>query len=453
MMTLIKNLHRKLIWTSILASLAIVSLSSAEEEETVTNKPLFLEVGDVIRMVQEENLQVLVNREAIEEAVQIFRQRKADLYPQINLDFQQTRNQFVNTGRGFDIPGIDPVQPPANRFDGLLVGNMSVLSTERIANWKLAKLGVEVSELAFQDILQDILEVSIGSFITHRRNLVRMDLIEADIERNQSLLDLAADRFEAGVATQIDVTRAEVALADSEQARLQQETIILSSELQLKQLLNLPLDQPIEVEVSDEQMSAAPPPMMVTEDALLENRSDYQAELKVQEQNELARRAAGLQRIPQIDIFGQWGYATNVVLDGDGEQTWGVGISMSIPIFEGFRIGADKRQAESRIRSQSYVLQNLAKEIGSAYRLQVKDVISRYEQIGVARKTRDLGFQELDLAETRFRQGVANNLEVVNAQNSLAASEDNLLEAFYQYALARIALARAMGDVASVENY
>lgn len=436
------------------AVFALALLTNLGSQEPNANSGELLTVEDVIRMVEASNLQVLLSREGIEEARQIYEQRKAALYPQLDLNLQQGRNQFVNVGRGFDIPGVDLSAPPANRFDGTLQGSVSLLSTRKFSNWKLARLGVEISELDHETLYQDVLEIAISAYITHVRNLAGLDVIDANIRRNQALLDLATDRFNAGVATQIDVTRAEVNLANAQQARLQQETQVLNSELQLKRILNLDLDTPIKVEELSDRVGSVPRvPVGMTTEAVLERRSEYQAALRIQDQNRLARKAAAWQRIPDVELFGNYGYATEVFLDGDEQETWGVGVRLVVPIFEGFRIQAEKRQADSRIRAQDLVIEQLEDQVDSNLRFLRKDVQSRFDQIAVAKKAMDLRREEVDLATTRFEQGVADNTEVVDAQNNLAESEDNLVEAYFQYALARLSLVRELGDVRRVTDF
>jgi glucose-6-phosphate 1-dehydrogenase len=71
-------------------------------------------------------------------------------------------------------------------------------------------------------------------------------------------------------------------------------------------------------------------------------------------------------------------------------------------------------------------------------------------QITVAEKNLKLGEEQLRLAQQRYQQGVADNREVVEAQNQLAIVEDNFVDAVYQYNLSRVELARARGDVRTV---
>jgi outer membrane protein TolC len=93
---------------------------------------------------------------------------------------------------------------------------------------------------------------------------------------------------------------------------------------------------------------------------------------------------------------------------------------------------------------------NLELQISSELRLAVQDAGSRNAQINVAEKSLSLAQEELRLAQQRYQQGVADNREVVEAQNRLAIADDNLVEAVFQYNLSRVELARAKGDVKAV---
>ncbi len=68
-------------------------------------------------------------------------------------------------------------------------------------------------------------------------------------------------------------------------------------------------------------------------------------------------------------------------------------------------------------------------------------------EIGVANEALRLAREELDLARGRFAAGVADNIEVVSAQDSLDRATDNRIDAFYRFSAARATLARAIGRV------
>src|SRR5690606_7603410 len=122
-------------------------------------------------------------------------------------------------------------------------------------------------------------------------------------------------------------------------------------------------------------------------------------------------------------------------------------ISATIPVFEGFRIQANKDLADSRIRATEIELERIEREASADLLLAWQDLKSRLAQVGVAEQNVRLSDEELRLARIRFEQGTADNRELIEAQNRVAVARDNEVEAVYRYNLSRLAYARSKGDV------
>ena len=164
----------------------------------------------------------------------------------------------------------------------------------------------------------------------------------------------------------------------------------------------------------------------------------------------MAVRAVQYVAAPALGLSGEYGYAAAEVLDNSNKQAWFAGATVTVPIFDGFKSGADRRAALSRQRAQAVRLHNLELQISAELRLAQQDASSRFAQIAVAEKSLHLAEQELELAQKRFQQGVADNREIIEAQNRLAIASDGRVEAVYQYNLSRVELARAKGDVRGI---
>jgi len=273
--------------------------------------------------------------------------------------------------------------------------------------------------------------------------------VNAQIERDRVLFDLATKRAEAGTATALDVTRAEVRLASSELRLAQLENTIFETAVQFKQALNLPYEgtlklAPVEIEPDAEyRFSAAE-----LEDALA-RRPEVVAERRTLSRNQLAKRAADYEWLPSVALSGNYGWEGNNLGD-DLDNVWGVQLGVSVPIFEGFRIDANQAEAASAVRAQQVALLQTERKVEADLRLAVSQVHTTARSVEIAQKQVTLARRELDLAQRRFSEGVADNSEVVDAQASLAEAEDGHVAAEYQYHLARLALARAQGDVLSL---
>jgi outer membrane protein TolC len=191
--------------------------------------PTTLSLEEALTSAEQANLSVLIGRESVAQAQAQATQQRATLLPRVSLDAQQRRTQSVTVSQG-----VPAVVTPTNRFDGKLVGSFSVLNPAQIAAFRAARKGVDVAESDYLQTVQSSLAAVAQTYFTHLRNLQRISVLDANIGRARALLDLAERQLAAGVATQIDVTRAEAQLAQAEQARLQQNTVVKQSELQLR---------------------------------------------------------------------------------------------------------------------------------------------------------------------------------------------------------------------------
>lgn len=407
---------------------------------------IHLTLPEVVARVQSENLRVLLNREAVEQALQDTYVQRSRLLPRVGLEVSQQRNRFVNVGRGFG-GGAGGTPTTQNRSDAAIVASMSVFDLQRIADFRLAKLGYEISELSYQTFLQDIVTEVAAAYYTHLRNIRRLEVSDANIERDKVLLDLAESQFQAGTATRLDVTRAEVQLAGDMLARLQQETEVVLSAMRLKRLLDLDLDAILVLEDPNADGLPDPHHLDFSLRQILMQRPEYRrAEVELSRER-LERDKADWERVPTVSVFGEYGYASTEIIDSNQQNQWGIGVALSMPIFEGFRIRANRLRADSSIRAQEYVVRDLENQIGAEYRVVIEDIQSRFKQIAVSQKRVELSQEELSLALRRFEEGVAGNREVVDAQTALATSEDDLVESIFLYSLSRVEWARVIGDI------
>jgi outer membrane protein len=408
------------------------------------DQPASLTLEQALAAVETTNLNVLLGRETIAQAVGLAEQLRAGILPNIDLGAQQQRTKTVNIINRQAVPTT-----PQNRFNGTLTGQYSFLAPSQIANVRAARVGISVAQAAYSATLQVVLASVADSYFTHLRNLKRIVVLDANTARARSLLDLARNQAAAGVATRIDVTRAESEVALAEQARLQQDTVVYQSAQQLQRELDI--NPSLSLLLADFAVLRVPVNDFAAslEKSAFEQRADWLQAQKAVEQAKASTRAASFERLPSLDVAGNYGVISPVLGDST-EGQWGIGLGLSMPIFDGFRISADRRIALSRQRAQELQLHFLEFQISGEVRLAMQDANSRFKQIAVAENSLRLAEEEVRLAEQRYQQGVADNLEVVEAQNSLAVASDNLNEAIYDYNLSRVELARSRGNVRSI---
>jgi outer membrane protein len=430
------QLSLRTLWVGL--AIGSTAISNAQTEPWSLDKAL--------QTVEAANVNVLLSREATVQALAASNQQRVGLLPNVALSGQQRRTESVSVASN----GVFTQTPTFDRFDGKLVGNFALLNPQQIAAFRAARVGVAVAEADYQATVQAVMSSVAQFFFTHLRNLRRIDVLDANISRSRALVELARNQLTAGVATQIDVTRAESLLAQAEQARLQQDTVVYQSALFLQRLLDL--DPARSLSLADFAVRRVDAASFADgfEQTTFAKRADWLRAQKALEQAKLDVRTAKFERLPIFGLGGEYGYASSEVFDRTTKQAWFAGATVIVPIFDGLKSSSDQRLALSRQRSQAARLKNLELQISAELRLAQHDASSRNAQITVAEKTLQLAELELQLAQKRFQQGVADNREIIEAQNRLAVASDGLVEAVYQYNLSRVELARSKGDVRGI---
>jgi outer membrane protein TolC len=416
----------------------ILGAFSLSAQETIS-----LSLSEAFRRAPEANFDILIGTERLEAQRQQQRRAFGGLLPSVSAEAGQSRSQaFFNNQVG-------TATIITNRFDALLRARFSVFDVETHASYRVAKFNTEIAELTLEATVQDILLAIGQAYFGHLRNLRAKEVIEANIRRDETFLTLAKNRFEAGAATEIDVTRAQVSLSTNRLRLLEQETQIDESALALKQALNLAMGANLIVDPVDlpeiEPIAFTYPDL----DLILERRPEVVSARRTLERNEVAKKAADWQRLPSIDLTGSYGRA-GTTYENATEEAWSIGVGVSVPIFEGFRIDADQMEAASAVREQQTRVRQIETEVEGNYRLQLSRLATRVQQVEIAREQVALAERELELARVRFEEGVTDNSEVVDAQARLASANDGLVEAEYLFYLARLELARIRGDVRGV---
>ncbi len=118
---------------------------------------------------------------------------------------------------------------------------------------------------------------------------------------------------------------------------------------------------------------------------------------------------------------------------------------MQFNIFDAGKIKSDILQNNAELRNRNNELENLRGQIDLEVRSALLDLNSAREQVDVAQTNLQLATETVKQSRDRFAAGVTNTVEVVQAQQTLADANENLISAQFQYNLAKVSLARSLG--------
>ena len=125
---------------------------------------------------------------------------------------------------------------------------------------------------------------------------------------------------------------------------------------------------------------------------------------------------------------------------------WTAAATLSIPIFQGGRVEADVKNDRAIQKQRQAQVDNLRGSIEQDVQNALLDLKAASEQVEVAKTGLDYAQQTLEQSQDRFAAGVTNNVEVIQAQQQLASANEQYIASLYGHNIAKVLLARAIGN-------
>ncbi len=423
--------------------------------EAGSNPPeLRLSLHDAIQAAIDNNVNVRLLRERIAAAQSVEKTSLGALLPNLS-GYATGRNQTVNLA-AFGIPqdrlgalGLSgSVTQPFDVYDARASLVQNVFSLSLIQRWRAAKTGVDVASLEAEVTKRDVMATAGLLYMEATRAAAAVKARQADMDLSQQLLKLAQDRKRAGVATGLDVTREEVQVENTRQRLLVSENDHESAKLNLIRALGI--DFNVVVTLTDE-LSLVNMTSQTPTDALSsarENRVELKAQLTRQKLASLSLSSITSERLPSLSVNGDYGWIG--LKPDEGLPTRSVGLMLSVPIFDGGQREGRISESRSRLRQESLRMKDVSDQVTLEVRNALLTLDSSTQQVQVAGKGIDLAMKELTFARDRYEAGLATNIEVTNAQTSVARARDNVIEALFRFNASRINLARAKGELEQI---
>jgi len=333
---------------------------------------------------------------------------------------------------------------PFNYFDLRGDVNQSLFNFKNIERERAANESLKSAQFSLKDA-RELVVLAVGNaYLQAIATAARIDTTEAQVKSAQTLYDKAVDQQKAGVAPAIDTLRSQVELQTRQQQLIVARNDYAKQKLTLARIIGLAPGQQFTLTETAPYQSLMPLPLETYLQHAYNSRSDYQAALAQVRSAELLRRAASAGRYPSLDVDANYGDIGVTPAHSNG--TWQVTGSLSIPIFAGGRVHSDVLEAEAQLRQTRAQLGDLRGRIDYEVRTALLDLNAASEQVEVARSNVDLADEALTQSQDRFSAGVTDNLEVVQAQEAVASAHENYIQSLYAHNLAKVELARAIGD-------
>ena len=390
------------------------------------------------------NLGLYLAARATDQASAAHLRALSDLLPVLNGSFSEENNKINLKQFGFTFPGFPSSVGPFGLSDLRATGSWTVLDFHSINNIQAASQNVKAAHFTYQDA-RDTVVLAVGAnYLLTIAQESRVTATEAELKTAQALYQLAEDQEKAGLAPQIDTLRARVQLQAQQESLIQAQNDLEKQRIALARVIGLPVQQKFRLV---NRVPYHPLPEMELERAYqraLQTRPDYQAALAALRSAALSREAAWKQHLPSVELGGEYG-VLGYTLNGLAPN-WSAAATLRIPVFEGGKIEADVRQADAVLKQRQAQVDNLRGRIEQDVQDALLDLKAAAQQVEVARLGVDLAQQALGQSQDRFAAGVTNNVEVIQSQQQLASANEQYIESLYAHNIAKVLLARAIGN-------
>jgi outer membrane protein TolC len=414
---------------------------------TATPAPVPLTLRGAIDLGLKANLGLLVSDSASEIARGQRRQSLSALLPSVNgqVSLNEEQIDLKTFGFSFSIPGLHlpTIVGPFHYTDARAFASWNAFDYSAIKNHRSAQESERAARLSAQDARDLVIQAVAAGYLLIIADSSRTDAIRAQVETARVLYDRAADQHLAGTAAGIDVLRSQVELKTQQQRLLAQENQLAKDKLALGRVIGLPTGQDFNVA---ESVPFSPLTSITEEQALqtaLDQRPDYQGYKAQVRAAQDAVDAAHAERYPTGTVTADYGDVGTTLANSHGTFTFVAAAKFNI--FDAGRISAEVIKAKAALKQRQDELADLGGQIDYQVRTAFLDIRTASDQVAVARSNLDLANQTLEQARDRFSAGVSDTIEVVQAQESVAAANDSLIDALYGHNLAKVALARALG--------
>ncbi|HST06735.1 MAG TPA: TolC family protein [Gemmatimonadaceae bacterium] len=462
-----------------------------------TGPPRAISLDEAVRVAEAQSEQIRIARAGVQRAQGQQYQARSLKLPQLNASASYTRtlaSQFSSIGGS--APAVDttkPVAPPApcdqylrdatattdERLAGLEDANRCALGGNPFSSFgslgfgakNQYNLGLAFSQNLFaggrisgQNQVANAGRRSADIELTAQRAQLRLDVTQAYFDaaladRLVALAESSAVQTEnvlrqtrlarsVGNVSEFELLRAQVSSANQRPIVIQRQSDREVAYLRLKQILNLPLESPLQLTTAVDDSAAVKNALasigINADTAAIDRATVRQAAEAIDAQRGLLKVAKS-QRFPSLALTSQYGKVafplSNFPQSGDFRTNWTIGIGTQIPLFTGGRIKGDQMVAEANLR-EAQARYDQAREFAALdSRVTINNLLQARAAWDASQGTAEQAARAYSIAEVRFKEGISTQIELNDARILLEQSVANRALAARDLQVARVKLA------------
>jgi outer membrane protein len=429
------------------AALAMLAAGPAAAQDA----PQPLSLQQAVQRAATQTAGVAMAGERVAQAEARVDQARGALLPQVSASTSATNRTFNVDAFGLSLPAVpgevhDPLVGPVDNFDARVHLSQSVYAPADVLRTRAARQAVAATEAEQASVAQTAAQRAAVAYLAAARAQATLQAREEDSRIAGELLGLAEAQLQAGVSTAIDLVRARTQKLTADGQVLLARTTAEQAQIGLARALGM---EPSARFTLTDGLDAAPVLGIVPAEAdsavsvALGRRPELRQLAATTAAAQANRRSIRAERLPRVALVADYGASGLHV--GDAIATRQVGLAVSLPIIDGMGHEARLHEQDARLREAALRTADLRQQVAAEVDAALLSIATGAQQAQIAGERVELAQEELAQARERFTNGVAGNIELINAQASLLHARDAVIDARYTQAAAAVDLARAVG--------
>ena len=408
--------------------------------------PQNLTLAEALRIALSNNTILRGAQARLDQTSGKYDQSRSTLLPQLGLLAHQNYQTINLVGMGIDIPvpGLQGKIGPFASMDARVSLSQDVFNLSHIRDWQSYSSRLDASGFQVNDARELVSLSVVSTYLDALRAKATRDALAEQTKLADDLYKITRERADQGASSELDANRALQKVNTLEQQHQESEQNYVAAKLSLANILQAHITADFDVADDAAYGTGSPPDRNSSIQTALASRADYHSAEESVRSAEFQVRSVKARRLPTFRLFFDDGQSGSTPGENN-VNTYTLAGWLAFPIFTGGRIRGEIAEAEGALREAHAALDQNRSQIETDVLTSISGVEWALKELATSAGNVSLARQEVELTRQRFTQGVADNTELVNAQDRLTQADDAHIRAQYMVGLARANLARATG--------
>lgn len=432
----------------LIAGIALPSLVSAQQQVTLK---------DALNYALQNNTKFRKSKLDIEKGRYKVEEVRAQALPQITGNAGLTYNPIIGQ-QVVDFGGQLQTLKFGQKWNssaGLQL-SQQIFNQQVFAGLKAAKSSEEYYNLTAQLTEEQIIELVANNYYQVLVSRQQLNVIDTNIKNVKVLEKIVTNQYKNGLARKIDVDRITVNMTNLTTQRDQVINNITQLENQLKFSMGMPVSTPITLPFTELTEVTQLPELSESID--LSNRTEVKLLDNQDKLLLLQRKSYVSEYYPSLALTGNYTYSsqsngfdflnTNSTAIGFGSSA--VGLTLKVPIFNGFLTRSKIRQADVDIKKAKEDRLESTNSLNLAYENAKIQLRNNMNTITSQRKNAQLADEIYRSTQNNYNNGLATLTDLLETENSLTSAQNSYTQALLNYKIAEIQLIKSNGNIKSL---